>query len=365
MDKLNKLKKAIPKPKIAPIRGVIKRRQAPEDRIKEAFANVPKITDETVAEHRENVLSSARKYIYPLQHSRKRIVKISTSIIILAVVALFAYIGLALYKFQNTSSFIYGVTQIIPLPVAKVGGFWVSYESYLFELKRYMHYYETQQQVDFSTKAGKAQLDRYKQQAMDEVITNVYVKELASKYHVSVSDQQVNQEVALVQSQNRLGSNQHQFNEVLSDFWGWNESDFKRELKSQMLQQAVVAQLDTATEQRAQSALNSLNKGADFATLASQVSDDISTKNNGGQFPTPISQNDPNVAPQITQALFSLKVGQISGIINTGYTLEIVKVISISGDSVQAAHISFNLQPISTYINPLKKTQHEQIFIHF
>ena len=56
---------------------IIRRKKAPEDRIKEAFDNVPKITDETVADHREQVLSTARKYIYPLQHSRKRIVYIS------------------------------------------------------------------------------------------------------------------------------------------------------------------------------------------------------------------------------------------------------------------------------------------------
>ena len=363
MNKLNKLKKSLPKPKVS-IKAVIKRRPAPEERIKEAFANVPRITDETVAVHREDVLSSARKYIYPLQHSRKRIVAISTSLIIAAIVMLLIYIGFALYRFQNTGSFIYGVTQIVPLPVAKVGGSWVSYESYLFELKRYMHYYETQQQVDFSTKAGHGQLDRYKQQAMSEVITDAYVNELASSYRVSVTAQQVNQEVALVQSQNRLGSSPREFNEVLSDFWGWNETDFKRELKSQMLQQAVVAKLDTATQQRAQDALNSLNHGTDFATLAAQVSDDSSTKTNGGQFPNPISQNDPNVAPQITQELFSLKPGQISGIINTGYAIEIIKVISVQGDKVQAAHISFNLKPITFFIAPLQKTQKEHLFIH-
>ena len=119
MKKLSKPK--LSKPDIN-IQRVIKRRKAPEERLKEAFANVPKITNETVAEHREEVLSSARKYIYPLQHSRKRIVFMSGSIAALAVVLFLAYILVALYRFQSTSSFIYGVTQVIPFPVAKVGG---------------------------------------------------------------------------------------------------------------------------------------------------------------------------------------------------------------------------------------------------
>ncbi len=362
--KLKKLKVKLPKPKLPGNIKPFKRRPAPEERLKEAFANVPKITNETVAEHREDVLSSARKYIYPLQHSRKRIVIISSSIIVAAVAGFFIYLGLALYNFQDTNGFIYGVTQVIPVPVAKVGSSWVSYESYLFELRRYMHYYETQQQVNFSTESGKLQLDRYKQQAMNEVVTDAYVKQLASEYKVNVSNQQVNQEVSLVQSQNRLGSNQQEFNAVLNDFWGWNEGDFKRELKLQMLQQAVVAKLDTSTEQRAQSALNSLNHGADFASLAKQVSDDSSTKSSGGQYPGPITENDPNIAPQVTQVLFRLKPGQHSGIINTGYTLEIVELISKQGNKVQAAHISFNLQPISTFIAPLMKANPAHYFIH-
>ncbi len=350
-------------PKIKPPK-IIKRRKAPEERLQEAFANVPKITDQTVAEHREEVLSTARKYIYPLQHSRKRIVYISTSIFVAAVVAFFAYVGLALYNFQNTNSFIYGVTQVIPLPVAKVGPSWVSYESYLFELRRYMHYYETQQQVNFSTSSGQKQLASYKQESMNAVITNAYVKELAKKYGVSVSAQAVNNEVSLVQSQNRLGTSQQELNAVLSDFWGWNENDFKRELKQQMLQQAVVAKLDIAAQQKAQSALQQLQHGADFATLANKVSEDLSTSGNGGEFPSLIAKDDPNISPQITQELFRLKPGQISPIINTGYTLEIVKVIQFQGNKVQAAHISFNFAPISTYIAPLQKTQKAEYFIN-
>lgn len=367
MKHQKKPKLSLRRPKLPSTKGLklVKKRKAPEDRIREAFANVPKITDETVAEHREDVLSSARKYIYPLQHSRKRIVVISSSIVIAALVGFFVYIGLALYSFQDTNSFIYGVTQVVPLPVAKVGGSWVSYESYLFELRRYMHYYETQQQVNFSTKSGQLQLGRYKKQAMSSVMTAAYVNELASKYNVNITNQQVSQEVALVQSQNRLGSSRKEFDEVLSDFWGWNEADFKRELKQQMLQQAVVARLDTQTSQQAASALSQLQHGADFATLASQVSQDATTKVNGGQFPGLISRNDPNVSPQITQVLFSLKPGQISGIINTGYSLEIVKVISDQGNKVQAAHIAFNFNPISSYIAPLEKQQTPIYFIHF
>ena len=168
----------------------------------------------------------------------------------------------------------------------------------------------------------------------------------------------------MVQNQNRLGSSPQELNAVLSDFWGWNIEDFKHELRNQMLQQAVVAKLDTSAMQKAEAALSSLKQGANFATLASQVSEDTSTKSNGGVLPGLISENDPNISPQITQALFKLKPGQFSGIINTGYSLEIVKVLQDQGGSVQAAHISFNLNPISTYIAPLERQHKPEYFIH-
>src|SRR5947209_3354545 len=149
-----------------------------EEKVSDALAGVPRITNETVGEHREEVLSSARKYIYPLQHSKNRVVKISLWLFAGVIIAFFAVTGLELYKIQATGGFFYDVTRIIPLPAAKTGGNWISYESYLFELKRNMHYYQTQQQATFKGRDGRAQLARLKQQAMAQVVQDAYVKQL-------------------------------------------------------------------------------------------------------------------------------------------------------------------------------------------
>src|SRR5579863_6773102 len=72
------------------------RRRKSEIVIEEAIQAVPRITNETVAEHREAVLSSARKYIYPLRHSSHKIVTISVSLFVVVVVLFFSYCMLAL-----------------------------------------------------------------------------------------------------------------------------------------------------------------------------------------------------------------------------------------------------------------------------
>jgi parvulin-like peptidyl-prolyl isomerase len=355
--KLPDVSKAVPKQ--------LKRGKSVEERMSDAIQNVPRITNETVGEHREEVLSSARKFIYPLQHSKHHIVRISIGIFVAVVVLFFALTGLELYKFQNTGGFMYDVTKVVPFPVAKVGGSWVSYESYLFELRRNMHYYETQQQANFDSKDGQEQLKRLKRQAMDQVVMDAYVKQLAAKNGVSVSNRDVDNQVALVRQQNRLGSNETVFKEVLNEFWGWSVADFKRELKQQMLQQAVVGKLDTQANTKAEAALAQLKGGADFAAVAKSMSEDPATKDNGGQYPVAITPNYRELPPAVTAEIGKLKPGQTSGIIDTGYTLEIVKVLDSSPGSIHAAHIQVNLEPITTYTGPLQKKDPPKEFIKF
>ena len=340
-----------------------KRTKTTEEKVSDALSNVPRITNETVGEHREEVLSSARKYIYPLQHSKHHVVRISLGLFSLVIVVFFAFCGLGLYKLQMTSGFIYDVTRVVPFPVAKTGKSWVSYESYLFELRRNMHYYQTQQQANFSTKDGQTQLKRLKQQSINQVIQDSYVKQLAAQNHVSVSNRAVDNEINLLKSENRLGSSQRALNDSLNSFFGWNVNDLKRELKQELLAQAVVAKLDTTTNVRAALALKQLKEGTDFATLASQISDDQSTKANGGQYPGTVTINDSQVAPAVTAALFKLPAGRAAGPVNTGYSLDIIKVLDGNSASVHAAHIQFNFQPATTYTKPLQAKEPPRTYI--
>jgi parvulin-like peptidyl-prolyl isomerase len=345
------------------VKGRLSRRKGGLELTAEALSNLPRITNETVAEHREEVLASARKYIYPLQHSKGRIIKISTSLLAAAIIIFFAYCGLALYKFHTTSTFVYEVTRVLPFPVAKAGSNFVAYENYLFELRHLVHYYEIQQKEDLHGK-DKQHLEALQKESLQKVTDDAYVKQLAAKNHISVSNREVNDQIALVKAQNRLGTNDQMLSDVLKQFWGWSVGDFRRELKTQLLAQKLLVHLDITTQARAQNALAELQGGKDFAAVAAAVSDDSGTKANGGQYGDLIAKSNRNVPPQVVDALFKLQSGQTSGIINTGYTLEIVRVLQIQGDKVQAAHISFKLQDISAYLKPLQDKHKPKHFIH-
>lgn len=318
--------------------------------------SVPRITNETVAEHREEVLKSARKYIYPLQHSKHRIVLVSSGLFILTIVAFFAYCTLALYRFQGSSTFLYRVTQVIPFPIARTGGNFIAYENYLFELRHYTHYYETQLKVNFNNGKDREQLNQFKHRALGKVINDAYVKQLAAEHNVSVSNQEVEDQITIVRNQNRLGSSEKVFEDVIKDYWGWTLNDFKRSLKATLLEQKVVAKLDNESNQKAAAALAELKAGTSFADVAKKYSDDPS-KENGGEVGFPIDRTSKEIPAQATNELFKLQPGQITEVVNTGYTLEILKNIETNGDKIRAARIVINFKNIETFVNDLKDKQ--------
>lgn len=345
MKKLtNKIKRAVPR-----------RNRADKSTAKRGGSGLPNITNETVAEHREEVLSSARKYIYPLQHSRHRIVIISVTIFVALIIAFFSYTLLALYRFHATSTFMYRVTQVIPFPIARAGSSVVSYENYLFELRRYMHYYETQQEVDFDSQSGKEQLVEFRKRALEETITAAFVKQLARENDVSVSRAEVDRQIDLLRSQNRLGGSDEVFEDVLREFWNWSSDDFRRELGDQLLAQKVASALDTETHAQANAVQEQAAGGADFAALAKEYSSDVSTKEAGGDYGFVIQLSNREIQPEVIDTIFELNPGEVSGVIETATGLEIVKVLEAQEGGFRAAHISFNFAPVETYVEPLRE----------
>lgn len=330
----------------------------------EPITEVPRITNETIATHREEVLKGARKYIYPLQHSKHRIIVITSTLAAITSVAFLIYCAIGLYRLQQHNTFLYRVTQVIPLPIARVQGGFVDYENYLFELRHYVHYYQNQLEQDFSGEE-KQQLVEFRKQALDDVINQAYVKKLAKQYKVTVSDREVSERITEVRNQNRLGSNDKVFSDVLREYWGWSVSDFKRSLKQQILEEKVIAEIDKPTSQKAEAVLTRLNTGGDFTAIAKEVSEDEATKVAGGDYGFGITRSNPNIPPQVVTKLFQLEPGQYSGVINAGQTLEIVKVTQNDGTTVTAQHISFRLKDISEHIEALKKQSPPKAYVKF
>lgn len=330
-------------------------------------ATVPRITNDNVAEHREDVLAGARKYIYPLQHSKHRIVLLSTTLVLLAITVFSITSVLFLYRFKTDSAFYYQITRVLPFPIARTGPTFVAYENYLFELNHYVHYYQNQQQLSFDSEFGQAQLQSYRERAINKVINDAYVKIIAEENGIIVSEAEIDEQIRIAREQNRLGGSEEIFEDVLREYWNWSITDFRRSLQAELLTQKVIRALESGAERRAIEALSKLEAGVDFATLAKEYSDDLGTKEVGGDFGE-VTRSNRNVSQQTVDALFALEAGQNSGIIivpyGTGYALEIVQNVGEEADKVRGAHIIFQLKGVDEILNDRKEAQPYRLYMN-
>ena len=149
---------------------ILKRKEAP-------LPN--RITSETVAQHREQILAGGRKFKYPIQYARHKLV---INAIIISVVSLAAVVLIGwwqLYPSQNNSNFMYRITKVLPLPVAKVDGQFVLYSDYLMKYLSSINYLEQKEQLSLKTDDGKRQVAYVKQQSMQDAIADAYAIKLA------------------------------------------------------------------------------------------------------------------------------------------------------------------------------------------
>ena len=327
---------------------------------------VPRITNENVAEHREEILGGARKYIYPLQHSKHRIVLLTTTLVIVTILVFTTACVWLLYRQQTTSPFMYQVTKVLPFPVARSGNTFIAYENYLFELRHYIHYYETQQELSFDTESGQAQLEDYKQRALNNVIDLAYIKRLAKENNVTVSEDEVNEQIRIAREQNRLGSSDEVFEDVLRNYWNWSVDDFRRSLRSELLRQNVTRELDQAAQSKAREALAKLKSGTPFEEVAKEYSDEEGTAENGGNFGV-VNPSNRNVSQQTVDTLFRLNDGEYSDIqivpYETGYALEIVKNNGTQENGRDGSHIVVRLKDLGDTLNDMKEQNPYRMYI--
>jgi len=132
------------------------------------------------------------------------------------------------------------------------------------------------------------------------------------------------------------------------------------------ISEKVASVYDTGAHDRANAALAQLKGGKDFATLASEVSEDPSSKSAGGDYGILIEKTNRDIDPAAIDALFKLKDGQYSDVISASYGLEIVKKIQTQADGkVKAAHIVFNFKDTNDYVNDLKDRTKTRAYVHF
>ena len=237
-----------------------------------------RITNDTVSEHRKQVLAGGRKFKYPIQYSRHKLVINTVIISALALLIVLVVGWWQLYPQQNTSEFAYRVVAVVPLPVADVNGEKVRYSDYLMKLRSAEHYLRQKEKATLTGDDGARQITYLKQQAMRDTIADAYGAQLAHAQDLAISDDELTQFLR-TQRQSEDGEiSERTYYAVISDYYNWSPEEYARTMKAKLLRQKVAYAVDT----NARATAESVNKlvGAAGATPWVEV-----VQTNSAKFP--------------------------------------------------------------------------------
>ena len=313
-----------------------------------------RITNETVAEHRERVLAGGRKFKYPLQYTKHRVLIISIAIGILAAIIFITFFIWQLYFAQAYDKFTYGLTRVIPVPVAKVDNELVRYSDYLSELRSSVHYLTTKEAVNFNSADGKRQLDYQKRLALDKAVADAFIAKLAAENKVTVTGKEVDDFVQKQIASNKLGVKEDVYKQVISDYYDWSFDEYKNSVRQELLSKKVSAALDKDAKAKIELALQQITAGGDFAAIATAQSEDPLTKVSGGDVGF-VSKNseDPNGLIAIATTLQPNQVSSIIEGVDGFYVLKLLDKRD-TGD-VRFAKIFVSYKVVALKLADLKK----------
>lgn len=321
-------------------------------RSKEPKAVPQRITNETVAEHRERILAGGRRFKYPMQYARHRLV-FNTIIITVAALLLIVLVGWwQLYLVQNTSTFFYRVTRVVPLPVASVDGEQVRYGDYLMYYNSSAYYLQRSEQLNLQSEDGKRQLDFIKRRSMDNVVADAYAVKRARELGITISNDRIDQVVNEDRNTVNGRISQETYDASALNVLGWSPEEYRQDVRSKLIRQEVSYAIDATAKQKQELVASKVNQpDADFEKIAAELSGESITVGASGLVPH--TNRDGGLAA----AAVKLERGQVSSVVKTttGDGYYFVKVIEKTDTQVSYIYLRVPLTAFNEQLAALKR----------
>jgi len=175
-----------------------------------------------------------------------------------------------------------------------------------------------------------------RRQVLEQMINQKLIEQAAAREGITISEEEL---TAQIEEGKREMGGEEEFNEWLQAN-RMTYDDLRAMLRSQLLGNAVrdrvIASVPAAVEQvharhilvttaeKAREVLAQLQAGGDFAALARQYSEDLTTRDNGGDlgfFPRGM------MPPEFEEVAFALSPGQVSDVVETPFGFHVIQVL--------------------------------------
>lgn len=226
------------------------------------------ITQQNLEESREEILAKGKKFRYPFQYAKHRLVIITIIISIVAITA-FCIIGwVQLYKAQNTSDVMYRFTRAIGAPVAKVDGISVRYSDYLMLYRSSIKSIEHQQgSLDNSDDSNHLR-DYYKRRALDNAEEYSYAMAKLEELGKTVSETEIDEIIKEHKTIDGEMRSDEAFSGIVRTNFGLDMNEYRRMIKLSLAKRNYSAEIDTKANQLAEAIAEDLETSKDLKAIA-------------------------------------------------------------------------------------------------
>ena len=238
---------------------------------------------EKVDERRAEVLAKGRKFKYPLQWTKHRVV-INSVLIVLIVAAIIITSGwLALYRFGMTDEMLFRVTKILPIPVASIDGENVAFSDYLMFYRSGLLSIERQSgQVDQQGSVEELYV-QYKRAALNEAEEYTYALKLARELDITVTADEVADELNRHLSIGGVERSEEGFMKIIEENFGLSKNEYERMLYLALVKSKVEADIDVVASQTATRVESLLaENGGNYSAVAEALGSSIIYEETGG-----------------------------------------------------------------------------------
>jgi hypothetical protein len=314
-----------------------------------------------VAEHRERVLAGGRRFKYPVQYAKHRLVINTIVISIFAIIFALILIWWQLYQAQNTSSFFYRITRVVPLPVASVQEHAVPYSDYLSGFRSQEHYLQNKEGVNLYSKENKKQLEWIKRQSLNDAIADAYAAKIASDKKIKVTSKQVDDAILRQRKAKDGLTSKESYDAIVLDHFNWTPEEAREVTERKLLRQEVAYVIDDIASQLKELVQQKIATETDFDKLAATVNPVEGVKIEAGMTPL-VPQN--NQDGGLAEAATKLSIGQVSAAfrstIGDGYYF--VKPLQKDSKRVSYAYLKI---PLTVFQKKLEKVKTDKQISEF
>lgn len=310
----------------------------------------PRTEREKVEQRREEVLAQGRKFKYPMQYAKHKLM-VNTVLVAIAAIVVMIVVGWAmLYKIQDTGDMLYRVTQVVPVPVAKVAGEQVRYSDYLMIYRSNLLTTEQQGGQLGGEEDDNIVRERCKEAALKSAIEYTYAMKLGKEMGIEVSNEEIDEAFDEHRNVGGVERSEESFLKIVRDNFGMNRTEYRRMLYLTLMKAKVTQAVDDDAREMAEKVEKLIQeKNGDMLAVIEGLGDAVEYQETGQLV------DNLNVDGGRSEMAAKLEVGRVSDrfLSTNGDGYYYVKLVEKTDTQVSHASIKIRFTKFSEMVEEL------------